>query len=398
MSKYSTLYERIYRLEQLLYESKADQDLLLKFLGDEYYNKYVGIKNKINNPEYKDIYRMIKKDPNEVKNYIDSFQSNRSNRQQDKEGAELIYNKDGWKVYHITTYEAAKFYGRHTKWCIAGNYAGHEDEGRAYFNSYMSRDDLDGYYFYIKSDNEKYCVLKRRSGKIEDIYNSADFSVDVADLPEDFPSIQGVLSITSAQIKELLYSDEVSDVEQAISAGAEIDFIDENGETPLCNACVCDATDVAKLLLKHGANPNVKDVHGNRLITIACDNSNTELAQLLYEHGANINSKSSDGFNIATSAITRDDDDILLWVLSKDDFNINGSTANNGTPLMCAILEDKMHYIKLLLKHGADPNAIDSQGNSMLHAAVIEDRPELAKLLLKAGASKSIKDKYGKLH
>jgi hypothetical protein len=72
-----TLEYRLCILERYLLEGKRDQEILQKFLGDEYFNKYNAIKNKIKDPDYKDIYRIIKKDPYEVKSYIDSFLSNR---------------------------------------------------------------------------------------------------------------------------------------------------------------------------------------------------------------------------------------------------------------------------------------------------------------------------------
>lgn len=434
MNRYKDLYKRVYRLEQLLYESKADQDLLLKFLGDEYYDKYVRIKNKINNPEYKDIYRMIKKDPNDVKNYIDSFQSNRSNRQQDKEGAELIYNKDGWKVYRITTYEAAKFYGKHTKWCISGNYAGNEDRGKHFFEWYISNRKLDGgYYFYIKSNHEKYCLLKKSNGEVESIWNSLNYDVTYKDLPTDFPTIPEVYDY-SLEVKSnlLMYTSDKDDVVSAIKAGVDVNYVNKDGETPLCHACINDEYDIAEVLLQHGANPNVKDRKGNSLITIACDNActylYTDFLQLLYDYGADINGLTKDNYDIAVIAMSQNEQDVLDWILSKRDFNVNKVTSE-GTDLIYAITEDYYDYVKqlldvgadpnvpdlhgdyplhwavtknnaqiveLLLKSKADPNVKDSRGSSALHAAVIEDRPKIIKLLLKAGVIKSIKDKHGK--
>ncbi len=63
--------------DYLFYEGKQGQEILNDFLGDEYYNKYNSIKNKITDNDYKDIYKLIKKYPDEVKDYIDNFKSNR---------------------------------------------------------------------------------------------------------------------------------------------------------------------------------------------------------------------------------------------------------------------------------------------------------------------------------
>ena len=79
----------------LLLEGKRDQEILRDFLGDDYYDKYTSIKNKIKDPEYKDIYKLIKKDPNDVKDYIDSFQSNTDVRRNKKsDGASVLAIKE----------------------------------------------------------------------------------------------------------------------------------------------------------------------------------------------------------------------------------------------------------------------------------------------------------------
>ena len=157
MNKYRNLLKRIAYLESLLYEGKQDQELLLQHLGPELYKKYTDIRNKITDPEYKDFYKVIKMPVEDIEAYIDSFQSNADLRREAKKGSKLIYDKNGWKVYRITTYEAAVYYGKNTKWCITGNYDGYEEYGRSYFNDYIEDYDLDGgYYFYIKSNNEKY--------------------------------------------------------------------------------------------------------------------------------------------------------------------------------------------------------------------------------------------------
>ena len=86
-----SLLNRVKFLESLVYEGKRDQEILRDFLGDDYYDKYTSIKNKIKDTEYKDIYKLIKKDPNDVKDYIDSFQSNTDVRRSKKaSGSEQI--------------------------------------------------------------------------------------------------------------------------------------------------------------------------------------------------------------------------------------------------------------------------------------------------------------------
>lgn len=196
MNKYRNLLRRVAYLESLLFEGKQDQENLLNFLGQDYYDKYNLIKNKIQDPEYKDIYKLMKKDPSEVEDYIDDFQSNMDLMRDAKKGARLIYDKNGWKVYRITTYEAAVYYGRGTKWCITGNYAGQKERGKEYFDSYIKDDNLDGgYYFYIKNGTEKYCLLRSRNRKVLSIWDDSDSVIqpdEILDECHDFPTIEGV--------------------------------------------------------------------------------------------------------------------------------------------------------------------------------------------------------------
>ena len=240
---YESLARRVRVLEAIIIEGKRDQEILNNFLGDDYYNKYQLIKNKIKDPEYKDIYKLIKKDPDEVKNYIDSFRSKTDVRRTDKsEGAELIYRDSMWKVYKITTYHAARIYGSGTKWCITGRYDGHEEEGESYFEDYVEENDLDGgYYFYIKNDGKtKFCLLRRKNGRIHSIWNAADDSIPVKNIlraEPDFPSIDGVFIPPEPGNGDLF--GEWDDIKEALKNSQDINAkctspeLDYYGMTPL---------------------------------------------------------------------------------------------------------------------------------------------------------------------
>lgn len=173
----SLLERRVSMLESIILEGKHDQEILQNFLGDDYYDKYLGIKNKIHDTEYKDIYKIIKKDPDDVKDYIDSFQSNTSKIKSAKSGAELVYNKNGWKIYRITTPEAAMVYGRNTAWCIASthDYAKQED----FFYYYIRPTDVEKAYYFVIGEEEKWCVLRKLDGSVKTIWSDDDTEVMV---------------------------------------------------------------------------------------------------------------------------------------------------------------------------------------------------------------------------
>lgn len=175
--------------DYFLKESKQDQEVLKDFLGDDYYTKYTNIKNKISDNEYKDIFKIVKKDVDDVKEYIDSFKSNKEIIRNAKNGAKKIYEDLDWIVYRITTYDAAKYYGKNTKWCISGNYPEEERDGDFYFNNYIKTQKLDGgYYFYINKDDPslKYCVLKKENGVIDSVWDSSDTDLLDEPFPEEY--------------------------------------------------------------------------------------------------------------------------------------------------------------------------------------------------------------------
>lgn len=90
MGYYTDLHKRIHALEAFIIEGKKDQEILRDFLGDEYYDKFTSVKAKIKDPDYKDIYKLIKKDHDEVKSYIDSIKSNRDSRKADKSSGGFV--------------------------------------------------------------------------------------------------------------------------------------------------------------------------------------------------------------------------------------------------------------------------------------------------------------------
>ncbi|KLI55201.1 ankyrin repeat domain-containing protein, partial [Brachyspira hyodysenteriae] len=56
-----------------------------------------------------------------------------------------------------------------------------------------------------------------------------------------------------------------------------------------------DNIEMAKLLIEHGSDINIKNKDGKNMIMIACEKGNEEMFNLLLENNADINEKSSWG-------------------------------------------------------------------------------------------------------
>ncbi|MFA4133137.1 MULTISPECIES: ankyrin repeat domain-containing protein [unclassified Brevibacillus] len=114
--------------------------------------------------------------------------------------------------------------------------------------------------------------------------------------------------------------------------------------------------DMVKLYLKAGMDPNayIEVVVGSksRSIHAAAMNGHLEMAKLLLEHGANPNLLDGN-YSAITSAIDNYNFIALLLKYGADpDLNYQ----NHRSPLMRVVQDDRVDIAKLLLDHGANPN------------------------------------------
>lgn len=365
---YESLARRVRLLESVLLEGKRDQEILNNFLGDEYYSKFTAIKDKIKDPEYKDIYKMVKKDPDEVKDYIDNFQSKTDVRRAAKvEGATKLYEDDEWVVYKITSYPAAQFYGKNTRWCITGRYEGHEERGEEYFNKYINQNKLDGgYYFYInkKDPYKKFCILQQEGGKILSIWDAEDTNMGKksVDLPMDLPEVEGVNLKRAKSKKDLLLRainhDNGLAIEELLIGGVNPNTT-YKGIPALRLAIDKECCNAVDALLAGGADANINN-NGLSLIDFACRMANKEVSNKIVRSLLKYSSKIDDRtFNAVCQ--------FCNYLTVKEMINL-GYTPNNMS-LWSAVDffgPGKSRVVELLLQEGANPNVRNSYGETVL--------------------------------
>ena len=196
----------------VLKESKQDKENFKKWITQKVEDKYAGmpsgnkeafINNWVNNfeedksalkPPLNDYYYWIKKDD------FDAFTAqmfhlniDKENKQKAKEGAQLIYNKDGWQVYKITNYQASAKYGKGTRWCISGSKRWSNDgSGEKYWNEYSKAGVV--FYFFING-NRKYALAIYPDNTTYEIFDDGDNSLGyipnapiIEEIPVDYTS------------------------------------------------------------------------------------------------------------------------------------------------------------------------------------------------------------------
>jgi uncharacterized protein len=166
-------------------------------------------------------------------------------------------------------------------------------------------------------------------------------------------------------------------VRQLLNAGADFHAAQGNDgapETPLASAASFKRWDVVELLLKSGANPNVRDRNGWAPIDFAamhaCGAGREDVLKLLIDKGSKV-------------------DDIIPDLK-------RGPEYQNLRPLIYAAAYSKAAAINLLLAHGADINKPDHAGMTPLMLAVRNRREDVVEALLANGADLKPTDQFGR--
>jgi ankyrin repeat protein len=231
-----------------------------------------------------------------------------------------------------------------------------------------------------------------------------------------------------------------------LDSGADIEARDANDITPLIIAITNNHPDVARFLIERGANIKAADWYGRTPLWAAVETRNMdvdnatfvngidrgpylELIQLLLERGADPNVRMKE-----------------VPPIRRDFLRVTGSLAwvdfTGQTPFLTAALAGDLTVMKLLLKHGADPqvptfagttalmaaagvnwvvdqtydegqaalleavklcvelgmdvNAVNSMGLTALHGAANRGSDDIIRFLVQQGARLDVKDKEGR--
>lgn len=177
-------------------------------------------------------------------------------------------------------------------------------------------------------------------------------------------------------------------VEILLRHGAKVDAKNSRQETALRLAGAAHP-DIVKLLLEHGANPNVGDFYGKTLLVAVCEagaTRDTEIIRVLLEHGADPNIRGEAGtpllyaINMGRHGNTEIARLLLLHGASPDAKDKAESPA-----LACAVDKHSVEIVKALIADKVSLNATDSLGRTALKLADENQLTEIAALLRSAG-------------
>jgi uncharacterized protein len=181
--------------------------------------------------------------------------------------------------------------------------------------------------------------------------------------------VAGLVGRGGGGLTALVFAAREGDLESTkilAAAGADVNQTTEYGWTPLLTAANNRHYLLAKWLVEHGANVNLANKGGWTPLYLATDNRNIEggdypvpqpdmdhleFIKVLLDHGANPNLPAKDN------------------TLTRTIFTMQWFFESGATPFVRAAQSGDTALMKLLLQHGADPNLATDFGDTALSAA-----------------------------
>ena len=190
-------------------------------------------------------------------------------------------------------------------------------------------------------------------------------------------------------------------VRAIIDHGADVNAVNNRGQTALWFACVDGQESFVKILLNAGADPSIADKYGDSCLQAAIHGQcSTEIIQEIHDHGAHVNAVNNDGATpLLLACSTAQGESVELLLILGADPNI--ADTDGDTSILSAIEGYcSVNTIQKLINYGAKVNATNNKGMTPLLKACSYRQMDVVKVLLEAGADPTIVDDvhYSSLH
>ncbi|RYP45981.1 hypothetical protein DL768_007763 [Monosporascus sp. mg162] len=180
-----------------------------------------------------------------------------------------------------------------------------------------------------------------------------------------------------------------------LDSGAHMELEDRYGQTPLSLAAMNGHETIAKLLVENGGKFDAMEYHGWTPLSLASENGHEAIVKLLVKNGANIEREDRYG-RTPLSLAAMNGHETIAKLLVENGANIEAIEYNGQTPLSLASENGHKAIVKLLVKNGADIEREDGDGQTPVSLAAMNGHETIAKLLVEDGANIELEGRCGR--
>ena len=183
-----------------------------------------------------------------------------------------------------------------------------------------------------------------------------------------------------------------------LRAGADPEIRDADGNTWLHHAAdgKC-GKEMFQMIIDYGPNMNAKNNGSLTAVLIACLRGNTEAMNVLLKAGADPNIANADGDTCLHVAVRQDRSKAVLQAITDHGADVNATNKYKRTALMIACKMGNADAMDVLLNAGSDHKIADVNGATWIHHALTGNcKKEILQTIIKHGADVNATNKNNK--
>ncbi|OUM57647.1 hypothetical protein PIROE2DRAFT_48551 [Piromyces sp. E2] len=168
--------------------------------------------------------------------------------------------------------------------------------------------------------------------------------------------------------------------EKLLKKGADVNYLDSYGNSPLIYAVQNRLLPMVKLLVRYGANPNYIN-KGKTVLMYAIELGEVKITKYLIEHHASVSFRDKYDYYDMIEAIDENRKTEMFDYLIRSNINFFPSHI-----IRDIIHDERLYLLKILISNHVDVNMKDSKGNTPLVYAIKNRSQQMVDCLLKCGA------------
>jgi formylglycine-generating enzyme required for sulfatase activity/ankyrin repeat protein len=193
-------------------------------------------------------------------------------------------------------------------------------------------------------------------------------------------------NLSNESFISLIKDNDLDLVKKYIDNGVDINAKEiDTSLTPLHVAAMYNNEEIAKIIIKNGADIDPKDKRGIAPLRYVVNNNNIEMVKYLINHGANVNARDFKG-HTSLRAASQLGFLSIVELLLKNNADVNIQTSDNRIPIFEAVENKHFEVVKLLILNGSYVNVKDKKGDTPLSLAIKNNQSEMINFLKSKGA------------